>query len=184
MIYNVAQLLKSPVGTVQAVELDDEDVLDLREEGIERAGPITGTVRLHRTNQGIYADGKVNVPVRLQCTRCLDEFDTTVAFPLREEYFPTIDVNTGLPVQPPDSELAFPIDRHHEVDLREAIRQNLLVALPVRALCREECAGLCPQCGKNLNEGPCDCQEDTEDARFAVLRDLLVRNEPAGTPDA
>lgn len=183
MIYNVAQLLKSPVGSVQTVALDDEDTLDLREEGIERAGPITGTVRLHRTNLGIYADGKVNVPIHLQCTRCLDEFDTTITFPMREEFYPTIDVNTGLPVVPPESELAFPIDRHHEVDLREAIRQNLLVAMPVRALCREECAGLCPTCGKNLNEGPCDCQPETEDARFAVLRDLLAQENTAGTPE-
>lgn len=184
MIFNVAQLLKSPVGTTQTGALDDADTLDLREEGIERAGPITGTVRLHRTNQGIYADGRVEVPVRLQCTRCLDEFTTTINFPLREEYYPTIDVNTGVPVPAPESELAFPIDRHHEVDLREAIRQNLLVALPVKALCREDCAGLCPQCGKNLNEGPCDCVPETADARFAVLRDLLAQDEPAGTPDA
>lgn len=179
MIFNVAQLLKAPVGTAQTVELDNEDHLDLEDEQTRLAGSITGTVRLHRTNQGIFASGTATVPVRLECSRCLREFTADIIFPLREEYYPTIDVNTGLPVPPPESELAFPINRHHELDMREAIRQNLLLALPTRALCREECAGLCPQCGKDLNEGPCDCQPQIEDERFSALRSLLDGNEPA-----
>jgi uncharacterized protein len=178
MIYNVAQLLKAPVGTRMDVELDNADELELKDEEAELAGPVTGHVRLHRTNQGIYADGTVSVPVHLQCTRCLKDFTTTVTFPLREEYYPTIDVNTGLPVvMEHDTETSFPIDRHHEIDLREAIRQNLVLALPIRTLCREDCAGLCPQCGKDLNEGPCDCQPEQTDERFAALRQLLEQQE-------
>lgn len=176
MVFNVAQLLKAPAGTVQPVELEDDDQLDARElheEGVELGGPITGKIRLHRTSQGIYADGTVRAPVRLDCTRCLKAFPATLEFPLREEFYPTIDVNTGLPLPAPDSELAFPINRHHELDMREAIRQNLVLALPLRALCREDCAGLCPRCGHDLNEGPCDCQPEATDDRFAVLRDLL-----------
>lgn len=175
MIFNVAQLLKSPVGSSQTVELDDNDRLELQDGEAELAGPVTGEVRLHRTNQGIYADGTAHVPVKLECTRCLTEFEQTIDVPIQEEFFPTIDVNTGLPVPSPEpeNELAFSISRHHEIDMREAIRQNLVVNLPVRALCREDCAGLCPTCGKDLNEGPCDCQPDTTDDRFAPLRDLL-----------
>ena len=59
------------------------------------------------------------------------------------------------------------------LDLREAIRQNLLLALPMKALCRENCAGLCSQCGKDLNEGSCDCVFEVEDDRFKSLRQLL-----------
>ncbi len=174
MIFNVAQLLKSPVGTVYDVALDNEDRLVLEHGEAELAGPITGRLRLHRTNQGIFATGTVTAPIHMSCTRCLKEFDTTITFPLREEFYPTIDVVTGAPVAPPDDpELAFPINRRHEVDTREAIRQNLVLALPMRALCREDCAGLCPQCGKDLNEGPCDCTSEVVDERFAVLRELL-----------
>jgi DUF177 domain-containing protein len=174
MIFNVAQLLKSPVGSVYDVALDNEDRLELQDGEAELAGPITGRLRLHRTNQGIFAIGSVTAPIHMNCTRCLKEFDTAVTFPLREEFYPTIDVVTGAPVAPPDDpELAFPINRRHEVDTREAIRQNLLLAMPMRALCREDCAGLCPQCGKDLNEGPCDCKPEVVDERFAVLRELL-----------
>lgn len=178
MIYNVAQLLKSPVGTRLDVELDNDDGLELKDQEAELAGPITGHVRLHRTNLGIYADGTVAVPVHLQCTRCLKDFNTTLTFPLHEDYYPTVDVDTGLPTtEPHDIDVSFPIDRHHEVDLREAIRQNLVLELPIRVLCREDCAGLCPQCGKDLNDGPCDCQAEQPDERFSALRQLLEQQE-------
>ena len=114
------------------------------------------------------------MPVELECTRCLKHFTTTVTVPIREQFYPTIEVNTGVPVPPPENdELSFPIDRNHLLDLREAIRQNLVLALPMRTLCKEECAGLCPTCGKDLNEGPCDCPPEVADERFSALRDLL-----------
>jgi uncharacterized protein len=173
MIYNVAQLLKSPVGTSQRLDLDPDDGLSLNEEHVRLAGDVRGQVRLHRTNQGILVDGTATAPVELRCDRCLEPFTTTVTFPLREQFYPTIEVNTGVPVPAAEDDLGFPIDQNHTLDLREAIRQNLLVALPMRAICREECAGLCPQCGRNLNEGSCDCMPETSDDRFAPLRALL-----------
>lgn len=173
MIYNVAQLLKSQTGTVQRVELDDDDQLDLKDGEATLAGPVTGQVRLHRTNQGIFVDGTVHVPVQMECARCLKTITQDLDFPLREQYYPTVDVNTGVPLPAPNDELAFPIDRNHLLDLREAIRQNLVLALPMTALCREDCAGLCSQCGKDLNEGPCGCLPETADERFAALRELL-----------
>ncbi len=173
MIYNVAQLLKANPGTALRVALDDADDLDLRDGEATLAGPVEGSVRLHRTNQGIFADGVASVPVELTCARCLKPFTTTLELPLREQYYPTIDVNTGVPLPAPDDELAFPIDHNHLLDLREAIRQNLVLALPYKPLCSEDCAGLCPRCGKDLNEGPCDCVSDEGDDRFAALRALL-----------
>jgi uncharacterized metal-binding protein YceD (DUF177 family) len=71
MIFNVAQLLKSPVGITYDVALDDEDRLELQDGEAELAGPITGHLRLHRTNQGIFATGNVSAPVHMNCTRCL-----------------------------------------------------------------------------------------------------------------
>lgn len=173
MIYNVAQLLKAPVGASQRVELDPADQLDLRQDGVRLAGDVTGSIRMHRTNQGVLADGTVTVPVELQCDRCLATYSDTITFPLREQYYPTIDVITGEPLPATEDELVFPIDQNHLLDLREAIRQNLLLALPMRTICREDCAGLCPQCGHNLNDGPCDCQPEVQDSRFEALRALL-----------
>jgi uncharacterized protein len=177
MIYNVAQLLKAPVGASMRVDLDPADRFELGEEGVRLAGDLTGAVRLHRTNQGILADGEVTTVVERQCDRCLEPFRSSITFPLREQFYPTIDIATGVPLPATEDELVFPIDQNHVLDLREAIRQNLLLALPMRSVCREDCRGLCPRCGQNLNVGPCDCEPEADDERFGPLRALLDGRE-------
>ena len=172
MIYNVSQLLKAPVGTTQMIDLDDTDQLDLKGEQIRLSGPVIGHLRLRRTNQGILVDGSVETTIELACVRCLENFILPVSFLLEEQFYPTIDVITGLSLPETENDLVFPIDHNHQLDLREAIRQNLLLALPMQPICRKECAGLCQQCGKNLNEGLCACQPPI-DERLSALADLL-----------
>jgi uncharacterized protein len=180
MIYNISQLMKAAPGTTLDVELDNDDQLDLREGEADLVGPVSGELRLHRTNQGIYVDGTVRTQVRLQCTRCLRDFVQPLEFPLREEFYPTVDVTSGAPVSGPHDADAFAIDSHHQVDLREPIRQALVLALPMKPLHSEDCAGLCPRCGKDLNDGPCDCPPEDEDNRFAALRALFPTTEESG----
>src|SRR5579862_7685351 len=96
MIYNVAQLLKAQVGATQVVELDNADTLDLEDESVKLAGPLSGRLRMRRTNQGILVDGPVEASVELACVRCLVPFVLPLSFHLEEQFYPTIDVVTGL----------------------------------------------------------------------------------------
>jgi uncharacterized protein len=99
-------------------------------------------------------------------------FDYPLTINLEEEFFPVIDVNSGTPLEMPDEPGSFTIDEHHILDLREAIRQNALLAIPMKPLCREDCAGLCQKCGQDLNEGQCDCTKPEIDPRWSKLADL------------
>jgi uncharacterized protein len=89
-----------------------------------------------------------------------------------ERFYPTVDVVTGIPLPPVDEDDVFFIDDHHLVDLTEAVRQQVLLDIPMVTLCNEDCAGLCPQCGKDLNPGPCECEPEV-DTRLSVLSKLL-----------
>jgi len=170
MIFNVAQLLKSPMGSSLEADLNEEDVkLD---EDLKVVGPLTGHVRMRHINQGLLVDGWVDITLELECTRCLKMFEQTLHVPFEEHFFPTVDVVTGVPLPPSDEEDVFPIDEHHLVDLTEAIRQQVVLNIPMVTLCKEECAGLCSQCGHDLNLGPCDCEPEV-DARFSILKTLL-----------
>ena len=175
MIFNVAQLMKSPVGTALNDDIDEENVrLD---EDLKIIGPIVGYVRLRRINQGLLADGWVDLTLEFECTRCLKQFEQQMHVLFEERFYPTLDVVTGVALTPPDDgEDAFPIDAHHLIDLTEAVRQHVLLDIPMVTLCKEDCAGLCPQCGKDLNEGPCNCQPEI-DARLSVLQSLLQNQE-------
>ncbi len=170
MIFNVAQLLKAPVGASLEADLDEEHIeLD---DDLKIVSPLTGHVRMRRINQGLLVDGWVDTLLEFECTRCLKHFEQPMHIPFEERFFPTVDVVTGIPLPPTDEEDIFSIDEHHLVDLTEAVRQQVLLAIPMVTLCKEDCAGLCSQCGHDLNLGPCDCEPET-DARFSVLKTLL-----------
>jgi uncharacterized protein len=172
MIFNVAQLLKSPVGTSSEEDIHEE--LVQLDDDLQVVGSLLGHMRMRRTNQCILVDGWVELTVQLSCTRCLTEFEQHMHVPFEERYYPIIDVVTGLPMsnEAEGEDDVFYIDDHHHLDLTEGIRQNVLLAIPMVTLCKEDCAGLCPQCGHDLNTGPCTCQPEI-DERLSVLSTLL-----------
>lgn len=169
MQFNVAQLLKEPTGSTRRHHL----VVDIEgiDEGIKPLSPLEGDMELIRTTDGILVTGKLQTKVELICDRCLEPFAANISIALQEEFRPTIDIITGISLHDTDEE-STRIDESHTIDLTEVVRQDLLLALPMHPLCRPDCAGLCPHCGKNLNEGPCECQKPP-DPRLAVLKELL-----------
>ena len=168
MEINVSQQLKSPIGNVRQYEVSEfVDIL-----GIGVKSEVKGTVKLIRTHRGILVQGTLNAIIPVECSRCLKVFDYPITIRLEEEYFPVIDVNSGVPLEIPEEPGGFTIDEHHILDLSEAIRQNALLAVPMKPLCREDCAGICQQCGKDLNKGQCDCQKAEIDPRWAKLVNL------------
>ena len=78
-------------------------------------------------------------------------------------------------MQVPDPDVQILDDRSFEIDLRPAIREQWILNAPSYALCREECKGICPTCGKDLNEGPCQCPE-TRDTRWDALRRVQTKD--------
>ena len=174
MIFNVAQLLKSPVGTSFEADIHEEHIQF--DEELKVIGPIDGHTRIRRINQGLLVDGWIDLVLEMTCTRCLKVFEQAMHVPFEERFYPTVDVVTGMPTHPVDVEEAFPMDEHHLLDLSEPVRQQVLLEIPMVTLCKEDCAGLCAQCGKDLNEGPCECQPEV-DTRLSVLKTLLQQEE-------
>lgn len=104
------------------------------------------------------------------CDRCLEEYDRdlTADFQLvysKEERIGVVD----------DDDFRLLGDKQTEIDLREDIRENILLVIPMKHLCDENCKGLCPHCGTNLNFERCDCHHETIDPRWEILR-LLQHN--------
>jgi uncharacterized protein len=91
---------------------------------------------------------------------------------LEERFYPTVDVVTGMPLPRIDEDEVFAIDDHHLLNLTEAVRQRVLLDIPMATLCKEDCAGLCAQCGHDLNLGPCECQPEV-DERLSILKTFL-----------
>lgn len=163
---NVAQLLKQEVGARRSYDLYELS------DGSER---VRGRVDLLRSADGILVKAKFETEIETTCARCLDPAIVTVKASFEEEFLPTIDVTSGLPVRGGDMEGAFTIDHNHVLDLGEAIRQYALLAAPMKPLCKPDCAGLCPQCGQDLNQGRCGCVVKSIDPRWEKLARLKPR---------
>lgn len=172
MRYNVAQLLKEPTGSTRSVELDQEP-----ESRPGFADALGGRVQFLRTHQGLLVRGSVKARVSLTCSRCLNEFVGATQLALEEEFFPRVDVNTGQRmILPPDAEGTI-IDANHVLDLTEVLRQYVIAAQPVKPLCRDNCAGLCQECGVDLNRENCTCGAGPRDPRWDALAALLRQSE-------
>ena len=140
---------------------------------------VQGEIELMRTARSILARGRLHTEVELTCSRCLSLFSCPLTLNIEEEYFPTIDVVTGASVPLPDEPDSFTIDEHNIIDLTEAIRQYALLAIPMKPLCREDCAGLCPTCGGNLNQSSCNCLPKPVDPRWSKLLELALADTEA-----
>lgn len=170
---NVAQQLKSPIGSIQNHRVSS--VVDITGGN----SLVQGEVKLMRTNRGILLTGTLHTEIKLACSRCLSLFSCPLTLNIEEEYFPTTDVVTGATLPFPDEPDCFTIDEHNIIDLTEAIRQYALMAIPMKPLCGENCAGLCPSCGQNLNQAPCNCPPQTVEPRWSKLIELALASSDA-----
>jgi uncharacterized protein len=173
MQYNVAHLLKGPTGAERRYEVREE-IRDL-DPDLDPISPLVGSIKLMRTSQGILVTGRLRTTLEMTCHRCLEPMIGEVQIELEEEFHPVVRFEEASldQVLDEDDDEALLIDEHHVLDLTEVIRQGLWLAAPMEALCRPDCAGLCPRCGGNRNLGECVCDEVVIDPRWAALQSLL-----------
>ncbi len=170
MQFNVSTLLQEPVGGTRLAEVEDEAV---QVAATGYASRVSGTLRLMRTQRGVLVQADLTVRPTLECAHCLDPIVSTLRLVISEEYVPLRDPVTGEAVAADPDE--FRIDGRNHLDLSEAVRQYEQAALPIQAFCREDCAGLCPNCGQNLNERRCDCIQPAPEGAWAGLAALAER---------
>jgi uncharacterized protein len=144
--------------------------------------PIRGTLRFTNTGDLLLVRGILHTTVELECSRCLRLFE----MPLRCEVEEQVELRAiaarpfehpQVTIVPEEGDTLF-LDGNM-LDLTELIRQMLLVSLPIKPLHDEECRGLCPTCGADLNEGECSCERPVGHPAFAALARLLAQMEEA-----
>jgi DUF177 domain-containing protein len=172
MKLNVAQLLKSPVGSTREYDLE-ESLSRIDDQAISQ--PVRVHLHLTRLNDGVLARGDVDTAVEAVCSRCVEPAQQQIRFHFEEQFQPTIDINSGQSLETADdAEPVFTIDAEHMMDVGEVVRQGIVMEAPMHPLCRPACRGLCPHCGANLNQGTCDCPPEAPSGPMAdMLRDLV-----------
>ncbi len=136
-------------------------------------GPVSvsATMHLGRSGRGVVIGGTFEGSVLLICSRCLERF----GFRAADRFDLYCEVGSPAPAdgdqrELDDDELDVTYLEEGRINTDHLLRENILLSLPVQPLCREDCRGLCPQCGANLNHGSCGCQAPAGDPRLQVLR--------------
>lgn len=167
--FNVATLLRSAPGTEKRYAVD----MDLPVyEDLQLAAPIAGEIRLSHTGRSILARANLSTAIAGICGRCLSQVVTPISVQIEEVALPSIDIDTGHPVDAGSEPDALRLDAHHELDLGEPIREAISLAEPIALLCRPDCRGLCPTCGTDMNTDIDHSHtDDAVDPRLAALAD-------------
>lgn len=165
MIINVSEA-QNNVGTLQTFNFltsTEELALDDEQPGANCPVSVSGTL----LNNGSVLEiaGYIDTIVQYQCDRCLENYTVPLKIPFAEKY------QQGNTNEDTSSDINY--FQGDEIDIRELVRESILLAQPLKKLCNENCQGLCPKCGINLNLAKCTCEQDVIDPRLIALQQLL-----------
>lgn len=141
------------------------------------AAPVDLRFTVHKDKDRFRLVGRITTALELSCSRCLEPFRLPVDSSFDIRYLPQ-SANAGdgeREVEEDDLSDAF--YRDDQIDLAQLMEEQFYLALPMKPLCRDNCKGLCPNCGTNLNDATCDCQVRWEDPRLAGLKALITRDK-------
>lgn len=164
MLLGLSKIIDCPGGIVPF-----EMTLDLREETFGGSRPVTEPVRctgqVRNTAGVLVLTGTLETRLNGTCDRCASEFSREVQFPVEAVLVRELADEDNA------DEWTFLLDGDN-ADLDDIMTTAFVLSMDTKLLCSEDCKGLCAKCGKNLNEGPCQCKPDV-DPRFAALQQLL-----------
>jgi len=178
----------SLVGEVTAEELD------LTGEDALLSGPLAVSLDLTNIEGLVAVTGVLEGTIVRECVRCLQEYEDSLAFSIRAAFLQEpkstprhpkrIDLRKGrAEVEEAESEDELDDQYHYQgnqLELAPMLREHVILSAPMQPLCSDDCAGLCSQCGKNLNEGPCQCAKEPSIPKFRVVQSM--KHKTGGSP--
>lgn len=151
---------------------EDGESFLIEEEGLSFPSPVNVDIRLVKEKRKVLLSGRIETELELACSRCLEACRHSLSTQLELVYYPSPFPGEGNK-ELNEKDLSVSYYREGIIDVREDVREAIILALPLKPLCRPGCRGLCPHCGLNLNEKECECRTNQTDPRLAVLGELL-----------
>ena len=166
MLLGLNQIIDRPGESVSfSTNVDLSDLRYGNSYPVSEPVKAEGTVR--NTAGVLMMKGEISTCIHGVCDRCAREFDREISYPL------DVVLVTEFADEENEDEWVFPLEGD-SADLDDIVRTVFVLNLDSKLLCKEDCKGLCCRCGKNLNDGPCNCQKEL-DPRFAALQQLLEK---------
>lgn len=149
-------------------------------EDINITEPFKAIMRVEKRVKEVFIKGIVIGKIELQCSRCLKDCNMPIKTLFEITYHPVEELNKEELVELKRDEMDVDFYREGLIETEDIIRDQILLNIPMKPLCSENCKGLCPICGNDLNEFECGCEKKEIDPRFAILETLLRRRKTNG----
>ncbi len=148
---------------------------DFRDRDFKIVKDVAINCTLTRCDEVIYLNGQTFTSVELTCSRCLDNFTDEISTEFSVEYLPEKGESSDKEkLELIESDLNISYYAGDKIDILPTVRDQILLSISIKPLCKENCLGLCPHCGQNLNIIKCNCKEDDIDERLAVLKKIKL----------
>jgi uncharacterized protein len=144
----------------------------LNDEDARLTGPAELQGRIKRNGQAVELSGELRTRIEVQCGRCLKSVVVPVSADFEERFVPAISWRTEVQHELTEEDLSVSVFDGETIELDEIAREEILLAVPAHVLCREDCQGLCPNCGADKNVSACECWITEVDSRWLALKDL------------
>lgn len=146
------------------------DELDPLDERVQLTEPVAVKGQVKRSGHEVFVNGHLETRAQLECDRCLKPVELPVSADFALEYITGADYESSSAAALSADELAVSVFDGETIDVDEIVKEQILLAVPARTLCREDCKGICPECGSDLNTGQCNCAAGEVDPRWAALK--------------
>ena len=137
-------------------------------------GPIRIHLKLSRSGRTVLAESRIRAEAECSCDRCLDRFPSVLSSVYKATLKPRPQFSSDQEVELGRDDLETDYYEGDEIDLTPILQDQLLLTLPPKSVCREDCRGLCQRCGQNLNRGTCQCADQEIDPRLKPLKKIRV----------
>ena len=156
----------------EGLDLDFEEKFETEE--IRLLFPVKAHLELTKAHSEIIIEGSLKAELEFECSRCLKKFRHVIDVPVNVVYHPVKELGDdrhGLK----DEEMDMGFYQGEELDLRELVKEQVMLNIQMKPLCDENCRGICPHCGTDLNTDTCNCETKKIDSRLEVLKKLLEK---------
>ena len=148
------------------------DDLNPVDERIKLNAPATVNGKIRLAGNEVFVNGHVDTRAQVECDRCLKPIELPVNADFELEYITGSEYESSAVAELTEAEMSVAVFDGDALDVDEIVKEQILLAVPTRMLCREDCKGICPQCGVDRNKGECNCETKEIDPRWAALKDL------------
>jgi uncharacterized protein len=159
-------------------EIPHEGIDVEREETVESdtiISPIKAKLKIMKIASEVIVKGEVVADIKLQCSRCIKDFEHELSVPVDVVYHPLDELKGEERHEIMSGELDMDFYSGDEMDIMTLMKEQILLNIPMKPLCSDLCKGICRTCGKNLNDGACHCPQKETDSRFDILKKILDR---------